>query len=162
MSSSLVSLADQGSRPGCTSIGWGVLRRLLLILAHDANPRPEVMTALGIDVHIFARPHRRQELIWCFDTVLGCGPVGSIDHPGMPEPMLLVRFPDGGNLSIEFVEDAPDDDSPRLGAWLALRTEDPEALLQAALDAGLPRVEHPGHPYYFMAPGGQVFTIAAQ
>jgi hypothetical protein len=23
-------------------------------------------------------------------------------------------------------------------------------------------VEHPGHPYYFMAPGGQVFTIAPQ
>jgi hypothetical protein len=90
------------------------------------------------------------------------GPVASIDHPGMPEPMLLVRFPDGGNLSIEFVEEAPDDDTPRLGAWLELRTEDPEALLQAALDAGLPRVRHPGHPYYFTAPGGQVFTIAAQ
>jgi hypothetical protein len=73
------------------------------------------MTALGNNVHIFARPHRRQELIWCFDTVLGCGPVASIDHPGMPEPMLLVRLPDGGNLSIEFVEEAPDDDTPRLG-----------------------------------------------
>jgi hypothetical protein len=120
------------------------------------------MTALGNNVHIFARPHRREELLWCFDTALGCGPVASIDHPGMPEPMLLVRFPDGGNLSIEFVEEAPDDDTPRLGAWLELRTEDPEALLQAALDAGLPRVRHPGHPYYFTAPGGQVFTIAAQ
>ena len=40
------------------------------------------MTALGKNVHIFARPHRRQELIWCFDTVLGCGPVASIDRPG--------------------------------------------------------------------------------
>jgi hypothetical protein len=27
-------------------------------------------------------------------------------------------------------------------------------------DAGLPEVKHPGHPYYVMAPGGQVFTIA--
>jgi hypothetical protein len=34
--------------------------------------------------------------------------------------------------------------------------------MQAALDGGLTRVEHPGHPYYFMAPGGQVFTIAPQ
>jgi hypothetical protein len=49
-----------------------------------------------------------------------------------------------------------------LGAWLELRAEDPAALLRAALDAGLPQVEHPGHPYYFMAPGGQVFTIAPQ
>jgi hypothetical protein len=74
----------------------------------------------------------------------------------MTEPMLLVRFPGGGHLSIEFIEDAPDDDTPRLGAWLELRAENPEALMQAALDGGLTRVEHPGHPYYFMAPGGQV------
>ena len=120
------------------------------------------MTALGNNVHIFARPHRRQDLIWCFDTVLGCGPVHTIEHPGMTEPMLLVRFPGGGHLSIEFIEDAPDDDTPRLGAWLELRAEDPEALMQAAVDAGLTQVEHPGHPYYLMAPGGQVFTIAPQ
>ena len=69
--------------------------------------------------------------------------------------MLLVRFPGGGHLSIEFIEDAPDDDTPRLGAWLELRAENPAALLQAALDGGLTRVEHPGHPYYFMAPGAR-------
>ena len=120
------------------------------------------MTALGNNVHLFARPPRRQDLIWCFATVLGCGPVDSVDHPGMPQPMLVVRFPGGGNLSIEFIDDAPDDATPRLGAWLELRAEDPAALLRAALDAGLPQVEHPGHPYYFMAPGGQVFTIAPQ
>jgi hypothetical protein len=32
--------------------------------------------------------------------------------------------------------------------------------MRAALEAGLPEVKHPGHPYYVMAPGGQVFTIA--
>jgi hypothetical protein len=51
------------------------------------------MTTLGNNVHLFARPHRRQDLIWCFDTVLGCGPVDTVQHPGMTEPMLLVRFP---------------------------------------------------------------------
>jgi hypothetical protein len=30
----------------------------------------------------------------------------------MPEPMLLVDFPGGGHLSIDFVADAPDDDRP--------------------------------------------------
>jgi hypothetical protein len=129
---------------------------------HDAHPKAEVMTALGNNVHIFARPHRRQDLIWCFDTVLGCGPVDTVQHPGMTEPMLLVRFPNGGHLSIEFIEEAPDDDTPRLGAWLELQAENPAALMQAILDAGLTRVEHPGHPYYFMVPGGQVFTIAPQ
>ena len=118
------------------------------------------MTALGNNVHIFARPHRRQELIWCFETVLGCGPVAAVEHPGMAEPMLLVRFPGGGHLSVEFTDDAPDDETPRLGAWLELRAENPQALMQAALNGGLTQVKHPGHPYYFMAPGGQVFTIA--
>jgi hypothetical protein len=106
------------------------------------------MTALGNNIHLFARPHRRQDLIWCFGTVLGCGPVASVRQSGMAEPMLLVRFPGGGHL--------------RLGAWLELRAENPEALLRAALDAGLTQVQHPGHPYSFMAPGGQVFTIAPQ
>ncbi len=41
-----------------------------------------------------------------------------------------------------------------------LRAQNPAAAMRAALDAGLPKVTHPGHPYYFMAPGGQVFTIA--
>jgi hypothetical protein len=57
------------------------------------NRRSKVMTALGNNVHIFARPYRRQELTWCFETVLGCGPVAPVEHPGMAEPMLLVRFP---------------------------------------------------------------------
>lgn len=118
------------------------------------------MIGLGNNVHIFARPQRRQELLWCFETVLGCGPVATVEHPGMPEPMLIVAFPGGGHLSIEFTDDAPDDDHPRLGAWLELRADDPAAVQTAALDAGLIEVKHPGHPYYFMAPGGQVFTIA--
>lgn len=116
------------------------------------------MTALGSNAHFFARPHRREQLRWCFETVLGC-PVAEVNHPGMPEPMLVVRFPGGGNLSVEFTTEAPDDDQPRLGAWLELRVGDPAAVMRSALDYGLPEVKHPGHPYYFLAPGGQVFTI---
>ena len=118
------------------------------------------MIALGSNVHIFARPHRRQDLTWFFETVLRCGPVATIEHPGMDQPMLLVSFPGGGNLSIELVDDAPDGDHPRLGAWPELRAEDPAAIMRSVLDAGLTQAEHPGHPYYFIAPGGQVFTIA--
>jgi hypothetical protein len=57
------------------------------------NPKAEVMTALGDNVHIFARPHRRQDLIWCFDTVLGCGPVATVQHPAMTEPSCWCAFP---------------------------------------------------------------------
>jgi hypothetical protein len=62
----------------------------------------------------------------------------------------------GRHLSIEFTDDAPDDEQPQFGAWLELRANDPAAML----DAGLAEVKHPGHPYHFMIPGGQVFTIA--
>ena len=67
----------------------------------------KAMTALGSNAHIFAQPHRRQDLQWCFETALECGPVATVDYPGIAEPMLLVRFPDGGSLSIEFTDRAP-------------------------------------------------------
>lgn len=117
------------------------------------------MTALGNNVHIFAKPHRREELRSCFESALGL-PVATVAFPGIPEPMLVVRFPDGGSLSIEFTEQAPDSERPRFGAWLELRAEDPAAVMRAALAAGLSEVKHPGHRHYFMVPGGQVFTIA--
>jgi hypothetical protein len=49
--------------------------------------------------------------------------------------MLVVDFPSGGHLSIKFVEEAPDADRPRLGAWLELRATDPAAVLRAAVEA---------------------------
>ncbi|HET7739081.1 MAG TPA: hypothetical protein VFL67_00340, partial [Mycobacterium sp.] len=75
------------------------------------------MISLGNSAHLFARPHRREELRWLFDTVLECGPVAEVAHPGMAEPMLVVRFPGGGAISIEFVDGAEDSDEPRRSAW---------------------------------------------
>jgi hypothetical protein len=117
------------------------------------------MISLSNNVHIFARANRSEALRYLFETVLECQ-VAKVEHPGMVEPMLIVRMPGGGNISIEFVDDADDADQPRLATWLELRTADPAALMQRVLSAGLHEVTHPGHPYYFMAPGGQVFTIA--
>jgi hypothetical protein len=117
------------------------------------------MTALGNNVHIFARPNRREALEWLFETVLQCGPVATVEHPGMVAPMLVVRLPEGGSISVEFTEDAADADQPRFATWLELRTAEPAALMRTVLESGLSEVKHPGHPYYFMAPGGQVFTI---
>lgn len=44
-------------------------------------------------------------------TALGC-PVAEPGHPGIPGPMRVVRFPGGGNLSIEFTADARTPASP--------------------------------------------------
>ena len=126
----------------------------------SAGKASYVVIALGSNVHIFVRPHRRRrELAQCFETVLG-SPVRTVEFPGIDQPMLVVSFPGGGHPSIEFTDEAPDDEQPRLGAWSELRADDPAAVLQAALEAGLTEVKHPGHPYYAMIPGGQVFTIA--
>ena len=69
----------------------------------------------------------------------------TVDFPSIGQPVLVVSFPGGGHLSIEFTDEAPDDEQPRLGAWLELRADDPAAVFQAALGAGLTEVEHPGH-----------------
>ena len=116
--------------------------------------------SLGNNAHLFAKPHRREQLRRLFESVLECGPVATVEHPGMPEPMLVVRFAGGGALSIEFTDAADDSEEPRHATWLELRADDPAALMRRVIAAGVREVKHPGHPYYFMAPGGQVFTIA--
>ena len=148
-------------------LNWvGLLQQGHALTLRDGDRR--AAAHLGVTLALFVREQGwfvRAETflvdsLAVFEALLGPGPVTSIELPGFPVPLLLVRFPAGGSLSIEFTDDAPDDDKPRLGAWLELRAPDPAAALRAALDAGMPRVRHPGHPYYFMAPGGQVFTIA--
>ena len=89
------------------------------------------MISLGNNVHIFARPTRREALKWLFETVLQCGEMATIDHAGMAAPMLVVRLPEGGTISIEFIDNAADDDQPRFATWLELRTAEPAALMTA-------------------------------
>ena len=45
--------------------------------------------ALGSNAHVFARPHRREDLARCFETLLG-GPVRTVDYPGIDQPMIIV------------------------------------------------------------------------
>jgi hypothetical protein len=114
---------------------------------------------LGTNAHMFAQPHRREELRRCFAEVLACGAVATVDHPALDLPMLLVRFAGGGSLSIEFTDEAPDSAQPRLGTWLELLAEDPEVIVRAAAEAGYPDVRHRAHPHYIAVPGGQVFAV---
>src|SRR5262249_5852725 len=92
--------------------------------------------------HIFASPKVKEKLIWCFSDVLGCGPPMPLNAPGLAEPMLAFRFPGGGSFSVEFTEDALDEQRIRRGAWLEIWSNDPAALQRKILDAGLPQVTH--------------------
>jgi hypothetical protein len=78
--------------------------------------------------------------------------VRTVEFPGIHQPMLVVSFPEGAISASS---------SPTLRPMTSSRgsvpglscADDPAAVHQAA-------VRHPGHPYYFMIPGGQMFTIA--
>jgi hypothetical protein len=112
------------------------------------------MIALSNRVHLFARPSSKEQLTEFFTTILGC--------EVLPTPVLAFAFSNGASLSVEFTEDALDEQQARRGAWLELKTDDAPALKQKILAAGLPRVEYPGNDYfYFQAPGGQVLRIAS-
>jgi hypothetical protein len=119
------------------------------------------VTALGNRAHLFAHPRHRDALVHIFGTVLGCV-TRTVPLPNTAEPMLALRFPDGGALSIEFRPDALDTEAPSRGAWLEIRTRDLATLRQAVREAGLSEVHHPGHEFYFSIPGGQVFAVVPE
>ena len=113
-------------------------------------------------VHLFASPKVKERLTWCLSTVVGCGAPVSLRTPGASEPILAFKFPDGGALSIEFTEDALNEQQSRRGAWLEIRSNDPATLKRRILDAGLSQIIYPAtNTFYFVAPGGQVFGIAS-
>ena len=126
--------------------------------AQESTPR----LAFSDRAHMLAHPRVKEKLLWCFRTVLDCGEPATLNAPGLVEPIAAFRFPGGGSLSIEFTEEALDEVQVRRGAWLEIRADDPAAVQQKVLAAGIPQVHHPAtNTFYFAAPGGQVFGVVA-
>lgn len=118
------------------------------------------MLALGNRAHILVRPSVRDRLTWCLTDVFGCTAPVALNAPGLSEPILAFQFADGGSLSFEFSEEAPDEQQARRGAWLEVRVDDPRALILRVVEAGLERVRHPAtDTFYVVIPGGQVIGI---
>lgn len=114
------------------------------------------MIALSQRVHIFARPASRYRLTEFFTTILGCKALMS-----PAAPVLTFAFSNGASLSVEFTDDALDEQQARRGAWLELQSNDAPALQQQILAAGYPRLPYAGNDYFYcQAPGGQVLRIA--
>ena len=134
------------------------------VAAGVSQSRAEGPNAPGVGnrFHIFASPKVKQDFIRCFSTVLGCGAPVSLNAPGLAEPILAFKFPGGGSVSVEFTEDALDEQKARRGAWIEIWSDDPGALKKRILDAGLPQVIYPAtNTFYFGAPGGQVVGVVA-
>jgi hypothetical protein len=141
------------------------MNRRNFLLAAAALPaaaaEPAASLSFSDRAHIFARPEFRAELTHCFAAVLGCTAL-SLRAPGMAEPILAFKFPGGGSLSVEFTPDALDEEHARFGAWLEIRSGDPDGLKRTILDAGMLQVHHPAtNTFYFKAPGGQIFGVVS-
>src|SRR5213076_2787355 len=97
--------------------------------------RREQHMSLGNRAHFHARPQYRAALVRCFADVLGCaGPI-SLPARGNPDAILAFSFPDGGSISIDFIDDALDAEQARRSAWLELRSADASAMQRRVLDA---------------------------
>ena len=118
------------------------------------------MITLSNSIHLYARPDTKEKFLEFFTSILGLQAFESSDAVGSQKPIYAFEFSNGASLSVEFTEDALDDQQAQRGAWLELRTDDAVGLQQKVLAAGLPRVVHPYTPFFYIqAPGGQVFRI---
>lgn len=79
------------------------------------------MISLGARVRLFVKPAQRERFIAMFQDVLGCNVVER--DFGMPFPILFVGFGDGSGFSVEFSDNAPDEEAGR-GAWIEFRAHD--------------------------------------
>ncbi len=112
------------------------------------------MIGLSTRVHAYARPEVKEALLEFFTHIFEAE---VISMPGTS--IVAFRFPDNSSYSVEFTEDTLDEQQARRGAWLEVKTDDPEALKTKVLEAGLPQVEYVTGRFYFQAPGGQVWGI---
>ena len=120
------------------------------------------MITLSNSVHLYARPDTKENLLEFFTNILGLEAVKSSDAVGSSEPIYAFKFSNGASLSVEFTEEALDDQQAQHGAWLELRTDKAIELQQKMLAVGLHKIVHPYTPFFYIqAPGGQVFRIVS-
>jgi hypothetical protein len=134
----------------------------MLSLVPSSGAKESPMLAMSNRAHIRVRPASKDALTHCFTDVLGCGAPAVLPAPGLAEPMIAFRFPDGGSVSFEFSDDALDERQARQGTWLELQSDNVDALRAKVITAGLPQLRHPAtNTFYFAVPGGQVFGLVA-
>jgi hypothetical protein len=113
------------------------------------------MITLRNRVHLFTHPKNKEALIDCFTTLLGGRIIAA-------PTSLAFQFADGSAISVDFteeVDDAPDEQQARRGAWLELETDEPSTLKEQILSAGYRHFEYTAGFFYFQIPGGQVMRF---
>ena len=117
----------------------------------------------GTHSKMIARLSDRVRLQTFYRDVLGCevgeGPL----HVGGPGDTDLIRFPNGFSAVVHYDDSALHDAELKKAIWLELFTDDTAHLEQKIQAFGIQPFEYfDKDHFYFQAPGGQVFRVAAK
>ncbi len=106
-------------------------------------------------------PHsKREQAREFYEDLLGCKLLPQTPFPDLD----LYEFDDGTVLGLFFVDADQALAEPEYlkAPWLEIKVEDPRELRDRLEDFGVTRVDFPDPTrFYFQAPGGQVFRLAA-
>lgn len=117
----------------------------------------------GNHTKMIARPSVRARLQSFYRDVLGCDVGKGPQHVGGPPDTDLIRFPNGFTSVIHYYDSALDETDLKKSIWLELLTDDAEQLAQKIRAFGIQPFEYFDQDhFYFQAPGGQVFRVAAK
>lgn len=101
----------------------------------------------------------RQKVRAFYVDLLGCQSL-----PAPSAALNLFQFADGFIFGVYFTEadECLPDNELLKATWLELKTDQPDALKQKLLAFGITEIPYPDKShFYFQAPGGHVFRIAA-
>lgn len=106
-------------------------------------------------------PHHLRERASRFYTeILGCRKLTEIPYPNVD----LYEFQGGFVIGLFFCDEKEtlSEREHLMATWMEIKTDNPEALKQRLIDFGVREAEFEDKSrFYFQAPGGQVFRVAA-
>jgi hypothetical protein len=118
------------------------------------------MTIIGNHMKFNVHKDLRERVRSFYVDVLHSTPIAS------PAPDLdLFLFSDGFVLGVFFCEQADvlSEEDHLKAAWLEIKAKDVQEVKRRLVEFGVKEVEYPDQSrFYFQAPGGQVFRLAAE
>lgn len=117
----------------------------------------------GTHSKMIAGPSARLRLQSFYRDVLGCYVGKGPQHAGGPEDTDLIRFPNGFSIVVHYHDAALGEAELKKAIWLELFTDDPVQLERKIQAFGIHPFDYfDKDHFYFQAPGGQVFRVAAK
>lgn len=127
------------------------------------DAQAEATAEWGTHSKMIAGPSARLRLQSFYRDVLGCYVGKGPQHPGGPEDTDLIRFPNGFSIVVHYHDAALGEAELKKAIWLELFADDPVQLERKIQAFGIHPFDYfDKDHFYFQAPGGQVFRVAAK